>query len=132
MPADDTVCVTVAVNARVQEVHVHEILRVSDGIRARTCFSLREIAARQARRLHDALVHTLTVVISSRIETRICATQVSVTVGIRAGAAVGAAFMRRDADVPFFEGIRCILRDFGNRIPVASVGEIRAVLGVPL
>ena len=71
MPANDTVCVTVAVHARVQQVHVHEILRVRDGIRSRSSLSFREITARQARRLHDALVHTLTVVISSRIKTRV-------------------------------------------------------------
>ena len=61
MPANDAVCVTVSVDARVQQVHVHEILRVSDRIRARTYFSLREITARHARRLHDAPGHAVPV-----------------------------------------------------------------------
>ena len=69
MPADDTVCVTVAVNARVQQVHVHEILRVSDGIRPRSCLPFREVTARKAWGLHDALVDAFTVVVSSRIKT---------------------------------------------------------------
>ena len=71
MAADDTVCVTVAVNARVQQVHVHEILWVSDGIRSRSSLAFREITARKAWGLHDALVGPLTIVISSRIETRV-------------------------------------------------------------
>ena len=71
MPANDAVCVSIAIDARVQQVHVHEILRIRDRIRARTCFSLREITARHARRLHDALVAPLAVVVSSRIKTRV-------------------------------------------------------------
>ena len=94
MAAYDAVCVTVAVHARVQQVHVHEILRIRDRIRSRSSLAFREITARKAWGLHDALVGSLTIVISSRIETRICATQVGVTVGIRTGAAVNAAFIR--------------------------------------
>ena len=71
MPANDAVCVPVSVDARVQQVHVHEILRVRDRIRARTSLAFREITARHARRLHDALVDAFAVVVSSRIKTRV-------------------------------------------------------------
>ena len=68
MTADDPVRVPITVDSGVQQVHVHEILRVGDGVRPRSEVALGQVPVGDTRGVHDALVDVSALVVSSRVQ----------------------------------------------------------------
>ena len=71
VPSDDPVRVPITVDSGVQQVHVHEILRVRDRIRPRSEVALGQVPVGDARGAHDALVDVSALVVSSRVQARV-------------------------------------------------------------
>ena len=63
--ANDTVRVTVTVDARVQQVDIHQILRIGDGVQAGSGLSLGDILVGNTLRGHDAGIDGTALVVSA-------------------------------------------------------------------
>ena len=98
-----SVGVPIAVYSRVQQVHSHEILRVGNGIEARTNFSLGDVLIRDARRRHHATAHRPTLVIAIRVEPGTRATQVGTPVVAVAITGIHARSVRGDVQVSILD-----------------------------
>ena len=106
MTADDAVRVPVAVHARVQQVDIHQILRIGDGVQAGTRLSFGDVLVGNALRGHDAVVDGTALVVSIRIQTRALPPKVGTPVVVIAAGPVHACFMGGDPHVALVELIR--------------------------
>ena len=65
---DDPVPVPIAVDSRMQQIHVHQVLRIGDGVQARAHLSLVCKTIGNSGRGHDAVIDRTALVIASRIQ----------------------------------------------------------------
>ena len=67
---NDPVPVPISVDSRMQQIDVHQVLRIGDGVQARAHLSLVCKTIGNARRGHDAVTDRTTLVVASRVQPR--------------------------------------------------------------
>lgn len=103
MTADDAVCVTVAVHARVQQVDIHEVLWIGHGVQAGSKLPFGDVLVRNPLRGHDAVADRTALVISIRVQARSLTPKVGTPVVVIAAGPVHACLVGGDPHVALVE-----------------------------
>ena len=97
--ANDAVRVTVTVDARVQQVDIHQILRIGDGVQAGSELSFGDVLVGNTLRGHDAGIDGTALVVSVRVQARPLTPKVGTPVVVIAAGSVHACFVGGDPHV---------------------------------
>ena len=87
---NDAVRVTIAVHARVQQVDVHQVLRIGDGVQAGSKLSFGDVLVGNTLRRHDAGIDGTALVVSIRVQARALTPEVGTAVVVIAAGPVHA------------------------------------------
>ena len=93
MTTDDAVRVTVTVDTRVQQVDIHQVLRIGDGVQAGSKLSFGDVLVRNALRGHDAVADRTALVVSVRVQARSLTPKVGTAVVVIAAGPVYACLV---------------------------------------
>ena len=91
--ANDAVRVPVTVDARVQQVDVHQVLRIGDGVQAGSKLSFGDVLVGNTLRGHDAVADRTALVVSISVQARALPPEVGTAVVVIAAGPVHASFV---------------------------------------
>ena len=100
---DDAVRVTVTVDTRVQQIDIHQVLRIGDGVQAGTRLSFGDVLVGYALRGHDAVTNRTALVVSVRVQARPLTPKIGTSVVVISAGAVHACFVGGNRHVALVE-----------------------------